>query len=135
MDELVEAGSGARSDPFDYGNLTGNGYHDQMVRAVVAFRYGPEWFVEQYLKGSLEQKLQLSKGRLNILFPTSQAWLDDLERCFSLFNAAVFKRVQSVPGPLVDKRGFGWDFRESILDRVETTRYKALVRKLRANSA
>ncbi|MFT6329592.1 MAG: NAD+ synthase (glutamine-hydrolyzing) [Bermanella sp.] len=134
MDELAEAGSGARSDPFDYGNLRQNGYHDQMVRAVVAFRYSAEWFVEQYLNGSLEQKLQLSKGRLNMLFPTSQAWLEDLERCFSLFHAAVFKRVQSVPGPTVDKRSFGWDFRESILERVETTRYKALVRNLRAKS-
>jgi NAD+ synthase (glutamine-hydrolysing) len=57
-----------------------------------------------------------------------------LERCFSLFHAAVFKRVQSVPGPTVDKRSFGWDFRESILERVETTRYKALVRNLRAKS-
>jgi NAD+ synthase (glutamine-hydrolysing) len=132
MDELAEAASGARSDPFDYGNLRQNGYHDQMVRAVVAFRYSAEWFVEQYLNGSLEQKLQLSKGRLNMLFPTSQAWLEDLERCFSLFHAAVFKRVQSVPGPTVDKRSFGWDFRESILERVETTRYKALVRNLRA---
>jgi NAD+ synthase (glutamine-hydrolysing) len=134
MDELVEAGSGARSDPFDYGNLSENGYHDQMVRAVVAFRYDAEWFVEQYSNGSLEQKLQLSKGRLNMLFPTSQAWLEDLERCFSLFHAAVFKRVQSVPGPLVDKRSFGWDFRESILEGVETTRYQALVRNLRAKS-
>jgi NAD+ synthase (glutamine-hydrolysing) len=134
MDELVEAGSGARSDPFDYGNLRENGYHDQMVRAVVAFRHSAEWFVEQYSNGSLEQKLQLSKGRLNMLFPTPQAWLEDLERCFSLFHAAVFKRVQSVPGPLVDKRSFGSDFRESILERVETTHYKALVDNLRAKN-
>ncbi|MFQ3191231.1 MAG: NAD+ synthase (glutamine-hydrolyzing) [Paraglaciecola sp.] len=134
MDELVEAESGVRSDPFDYGNLTENGYHDQMVRAVVAFRYGPEWFVEQYSNGSLEQKLQLPEGKLNILFPTSQVWLEDLERCFSLFQAAVFKRVQSVPGPLVDKRSFGWDLRESILDQVNTTHYKTLVQHLRLKS-
>jgi NAD+ synthase (glutamine-hydrolysing) len=47
-----------------------------------------------------------------------------------LFHAAIFKRVQSVPGPVVDKRSFGFDFRESILKRVETVRYKKLKEEL-----
>jgi NAD+ synthase (glutamine-hydrolysing) len=132
MDELVTAGSGTRGDPFDYGSVSENGYHDQMVRAVVAFRRGREWFVEQYCEGTLEHALQLPEGKLTTLFPTSQEWLEDLERCFSLFHAAIFKRVQSVPGALVDKRSFGWDFRESILEVVATTRYKELVIKLRS---
>ncbi len=131
MDELVGVGSAERGDPFDYGNVLENGYHDQMVRAVVAFRRSAEWFVEQYLKGTLERELQLPAGKLNTLFTSAEDWLEDLERCFVLIHNAVFKRVQSVPGPLVDKRSFGWDYRESVLSFVKTQRYQALVRQLR----
>ncbi len=130
MDELTEQGKGERRDPFDYGNLVHKGYHDQMVRAIVAFRRSPEWFAEKYLDGSLESELQLPEGKLNALFKDREEWLNDLERCFKLFHNAIYKRVQSVPGPLIDKRGFGWDFRESILEPIETQRYKALVKQL-----
>jgi NAD+ synthase (glutamine-hydrolysing) len=133
MDELTAEGSGERKDPFDYGNVTENGYHDQMVRAVIAFRRGPAWFVEQYLNGTLEQELQLPSGRLQKLFKDCREFQADLERCFKLYQAAVFKRVQSVPGPLVDKRTFGWDFRESIGTWFETPAYqKQLTRMKRA---
>lgn len=135
MDELTAPGAGERGDPFDYGNVLENGYHDQMVRAIVAFRHGPEWFLEQYLAGTLEEKLQLPPGKLQRLFPTVEAWLADLERCFTLFHAATFKRVQSVPGPLVDKRSFGFDYRESVLGGVQTKRYHMLVEQLQATKA
>lgn len=126
MDELTAQGSGERGDPFDYGSVTKNGYHDQMVRALVAFRRSPEWFLEQYAAGSLESELQLTAGTLANLFPTAQDFVADLERCITLFHGAVFKRVQSVPGPVVDKRSFGYDFRESILPWVKTQRYEDL---------
>jgi NAD+ synthase (glutamine-hydrolysing) len=134
MDELTAPGTGERGDPFDYGTVSENGYHDQMVRAIVAFRKSPEWFVEHYLDGSLEQELQLPPGKLATLFTSDEAWLKDLERCFQLFHNAIFKRVQSVPGPLVDKRSFGWDFRESILSGIQTQRYQVLVARLRENN-
>jgi NAD+ synthase (glutamine-hydrolysing) len=124
MDELVAEGQGSRGDPFDYGNVRENGYHDQLVRAVIAFRHGPEWFVEHFINGTLERELQLPEGKLAELFPDGQAWLDDLERCFNLYHAAIFKRVQSVPNVLVDKRTFGWDFRESIVPLVTTTTHQ-----------
>ena len=130
MDELVADDGSDRGDPFDYGDLEGNGYHDQMVRAIVAFRRSPAWFLENYLDGNLEEELQLSKGKLENLFESPEQFVDDLERCFKLFNNAVFKRVQSVPGPLVDKRSFGFDFRESILPLVVTKRYKDLKEKV-----
>ncbi|MEK7639277.1 MAG: NAD(+) synthase, partial [Patescibacteria group bacterium] len=126
MDELTASGAGERKDPFDYGSVTENGYHDQMVRAIVAFRFNAETFLEAYMDGTLEEKLQLSAGRIKNLFPTCQAFVGDLERCFTLFHAAVHKRVQSVPMPLVDKRSFGWDFRESMLPWHPTTRYLKL---------
>ncbi len=124
MDELVKDGS--RGDPFDYGHIGHNGYHDQMVRAIVAFRRNPEWFLEQYQNGTLEKELQLESGHISKLFATGQDFIEDLERCWKLFVGQVFKRVQSVPGALVDKRSFGWDFRESILPVVFTARYKEL---------
>lgn len=132
MDELTAQGAGDRGDPFDYGSVSENGYHDQMVRALVAFRRSPEWFIEQYAAGSLESDLQLPTGKLASLFPSARAFVEDLERCVELFHGAVFKRVQSVPGPIVDKRSFGYDFRESILPWVRTQRYEELKEKLLA---
>lgn len=126
MDELTAEGTGERGDPFDYGSVTENGYHDQLVRALVAFRLSPEWFLERYQHGTLEAEMQLPSGKLNRLFPTAAVFVADLERCLTLFHAAVFKRVQSVPGPLVDKRSFGWDLRESVLPWVRTARYERL---------
>lgn len=113
-------------DPFDYGNVRENGYHDQMVRSVVAFRRSAEWFLEHYLDGTLETELRLQEGKLSKLFPTGEDFVKDTERCFVLFHNAIFKRVQSVPGPIVDKRGFGWDFRESMLSWTKTARYREL---------
>ncbi len=134
MDELVAQGTGERADPFEYGTLTENGYHDQMVRAVVAFRYGPETFIERYLAGTLERDLLLPEGVLARRFKSAEEWLEDLERCFarrqSLYYANIRKHVQSVPGPLLDKRAFGWDFRESIGVEYETERYKKLKARL-----
>jgi len=133
MDELVAEGAGVRADPFDYGTVHENGYHDQMVRAIVAFRRSGEWFLERYRDGTLERELQLPAGHLAKLFPTGAAFVDDLDRCLRLFHNAMFKRVQSVPAPLVDKRSFGWDFRESILPFAPTRKYNELSDSIRAN--
>ncbi len=122
-----ELSSDQSPDPFHYGHVGYNGYHDQMVRAIVAFRRGKEWFVDRYVDGTLEQEMQLPKGVIDDHFPTAELWLEDLNRCFKLYHAAFFKRVQSVPCPLVDKRSFGWDLREPILAEVETTRFRRLV--------
>jgi NAD+ synthase (glutamine-hydrolysing) len=130
MDELVAEGAGVRGDPFFYGTVTENGYHDQFVRAVIAFRHGPEWFVEQYLNGTLERELKLPCGAINRHFPTKEVWLADLERCFSLYYHNIFKHVQSVPIPLLDKRSFGWDLRESVGVNYETERFKLLKSEL-----
>ncbi|MCA9357215.1 NAD(+) synthase [Candidatus Nomurabacteria bacterium] len=124
MDELTMAGTGERGDPFFFGDVKQNGYHDQMVRAIVVFRHGPEWFLEQYMAGTLERELQLPVGTINSLFKDGKVWLDDLERCFGLYQDAVFKRQQLVPGPLVDRRAFGSDLRESILKMLWTMAYK-----------
>ncbi len=130
MDELVAEGAGERSDPFHYGSVTENGYHDQFVRAHVVFRHGPEWFIERYLLGALETDLLLPEGTLGRLFETKEAWLEDLERCFGLYHRNIFKHVQSVPMPLLDKRSFGWDLRESVGVDYKTGRLKNLKTQL-----
>ncbi len=133
MDELGPQIAGVvRKDPFDYGrvDVTGNlvrGYHDAWVHAVVGYRRNPEWFLEQYLAGTLESSLLLPEGKVQRLFPTATAFVDDLERCWKLFWAASQKRVQSVPNILVSKRAFGWDYRESVLIEEYTERYYELV--------
>ncbi len=132
LDELEAEGAGTRGDPFHYGSVTENGYHDQFVRAHVVFRHGPEWFIERYHMGALESDLMLREGTLKRLFPTKEAWLADLERCFSLFYGNIRKHVQSVPMPLLDKRSFGWDLRESVDVEYETERFKKLKTKLLA---
>ena len=62
-----------------------------MVRSIVAFRRGKEWFVDGYLDGTLESEMRLPPGAINKHFNTAQLWLTDLERCFRLFHAAFFK--------------------------------------------
>ena len=126
-DELSEDQS---EDPFFYGHIAFNGYHDQMTRAIVAFRRGKEWFLERYLDGTLEREMRLPEGTINHHFSTSKEWFEDLNRFFKLYHAAFYKRVQSVPCPLVDKRSFGWDLREPILKEVETTRFQELTGKI-----
>jgi NAD+ synthase (glutamine-hydrolysing) len=130
MDELVAEGAGERSDPFHYGSVTENGYHDQFVQEHIVFRHGPAWFIERYLMGALETDLMLTEGTLTRLFPTKELWLADLERCFSLYYRNIFKHVQSVPMPLLGKRSFGWDLRESVGVDYETERYKKLKSQL-----
>jgi len=110
-------------DPFDYGNLTRRGYHEEMVRAFTEFRCNPEWFLELYGKGLLEQEMKLDPGRLQKLFVNSRHFIHDLEKYWRMFNAAYFKRIQGPPIPIVSKRAFGTDLRESLMSSHFTSRY------------
>jgi NAD+ synthase (glutamine-hydrolysing) len=113
MDELVASGS--RGDPFDYGSASHFGYHDQLVRYLVEYRKGKDWFVKKCLEGNLEAEIQLANGKLSELFVSEKNFVDDLDRCLKLFYDMIFKRVQSVPAVLLSKRSFGFDLRESIM--------------------
>jgi NAD+ synthase (glutamine-hydrolysing) len=135
MDELTKTGAGERSDPFDYGHINRVGYHDAMVRSLTEVHAGPDWFLAAYLDGTLEQKMLLSKGRLQELFPTVEAFIADLEAKLLMFSGAIHKRVQSVPGAHFSRSSFGWDFREylpvvadgqEVLEVLYPLRYQAL---------
>lgn len=116
----------AQVDPFDYGNLHRRGYHDEMVRAFTEFRRNPQWLLELYAQGKLEQELLLDPGTISRLFPTPIEFIRDLERCWNLFCNSYFKRVQAPPIPVVSKRAFGTDLAESIMWPYYTLRFKII---------
>jgi NAD+ synthase (glutamine-hydrolysing) len=118
--------SQGQKDPFDYGNLEHRGYHDEMVRAFTEFRKNPEWFLELYIKGELEKELKLEPGHLKTIFRSGREFVKDLEKNWLLFYRSFFKRVQGAPIPIVSKRAFGTDLRESLITGYFTIRYRQL---------
>lgn len=117
-------------DPFDYGNLIERGYHDEMVRAFTEFRLSPEWFLDNYQKGTLEEELKLTEGKLLRLFPDVRDFVEDLEKNWRRFHYSYFKRIQAPPIPIISKRAFGYDLRESITEPYYTQRYLDIKKKL-----
>lgn len=115
-----------QADPFYYGNLDHRGYHDEMVRAFTEFRKNPEWFLKMHLDDQLEDELKLNFGTLAGHFRDPQDFVEDLEKNWIRFCGSYFKRVVSVPVPMVRKRAFGFDLRESIMPTHFTERYKDL---------
>lgn len=119
-----------QKDPFDYGGLNRRGYHDEMIRAFTDFRKNPEWFLELYLKRSLESELGLEIGTINRLFPTAKDFIKDLRHWWITFQSSFFKRVQCPPIPIFSKRAFGRDLEESLMQPHFTQRYKYLEKYL-----
>lgn len=119
-----------QSDPFHYGNLERRGYHDELVRAFTEFRLNPEWVLERYLKRSLESDLRLEPGTMALIFKTSIDFLIDLEKNYRSFIISFFKRNQAPPVPILSKRSFGFDLRESMLSPHFTGRYYDLKQRI-----
>ena len=115
-----------QKDPFYYGGLDHRGYHDEMVRAFTEFRKNSEWFLEMYLNDQLEYELKLDPGTLAGHFRNPRDFVEDLEKNWMRLHGSYFKRVVSVPVPVVSKRAFGFDLRESIMPTHFTERYKNL---------
>lgn len=126
MDELTKDGKGNREDPFDYGRMHSDGsfvvgYHDAMIRSFMELRKEPEWFLEKYKNGTLEEVMLLPKGKIDAvlthLHPDFEGtavacFVFDLEQKYKMFQAGIHKRVQSIPGAHFSRSSFGWDFRE-----------------------
>jgi NAD+ synthase (glutamine-hydrolysing) len=125
-DHNVDQGKG---DPLAYW------YHDKLLASWEEpwERKSIEDSLEAYKENQLLQDLGLelrSADFLN-LFPTPQAFIDDMERWWKLFTGmAVIKRVQSPPIVVVSRRAFGYDFRESIGSQGFTQRYLNLKKEL-----
>jgi NAD+ synthase (glutamine-hydrolysing) len=118
-------------DPFHYGNLERRGYHDELVRAFVEFRYHPEIILEKYLDHSLETEFRLIPGTIDQLFKTPRDFVADLEKNYQLFIGSYFKRIQCPPIPILSKRAFGYDLRESLLPPLFTHQYQQLKKRIK----
>jgi NAD+ synthase (glutamine-hydrolysing) len=119
-------------DPFDYGNLEHNGYHDGFVRAVTEFRYDPLRLLSEYAEGTLEKSMLLPEGHLDKLFPTAENFIRRLERDWSSFTGSYWKRMQCPPGPVFTRRAYGGDLTESLYVFPPTRAYKELKEKILA---
>jgi len=115
-----------QKDPFHYGNLKRRGYHDELVRALVEFRYNPELVLEKYIDKDLEQEFRLEPGTLDQLFKTPAEFIIDLEKNYNLFINSFFKRHPAPTIPILSRRAFGFDLRESQLSPFFTSRYYEL---------
>jgi nicotinate (nicotinamide) nucleotide adenylyltransferase len=112
-----------QKDPFHYGNLKHRGYHDELVRAFVEFRYNPELILEKYVKNTLEQEFRLEPGTIQELFKTPAEFIIDLEKNYNRMMTSYFKRHPAPPVPILSRRAFGFDLRESQLTTFFTSRY------------
>jgi len=107
-------------------------YHDYLFRAFIEswFRATPLTILQWYAEGTLEQHLGCPVA-VRDLFPTAQAFIDDLERWWKLIAGfAVAKRIQSPPVLSVSRRSFGYDLREAQLTPYYASTYLALKKQL-----
>lgn len=115
--QAVEEG---RGDPLVYP------YHDRLFFAFVQRwrRWTPEEALESYLEGSLNEKLALQGVDSYALFPGPEAFVEDLEKWWNLYNGmGVAKRIQAPPVLAVSSRAFGFDHREHQGRPFYSTRY------------
>lgn len=121
----VDAGEG---DPLHYP------YHDRLFQSWVERwqRATPEDNLRWYLDGTLADELGFS-GDLTALFPSTAAFIADLERWWNLYQGmAIAKRIQAPPVLAVKRRAFGFDHRESQLGPRYSARYQELKREVLA---
>ncbi len=115
-------------DPFDYGNLTENGYHDQLFRSFTEFLWGPEKILTKFLEGTLETEMQLRPGRILEYFGSTEAFIVDLGKQWNQFQSC-FKRHQIPPVFVCSRRSGGSDMVESMFPQENTKRYYELLRE------
>lgn len=121
----VDAGEG---DPLFYP------YHDTLFRSWVERwqRATPEDNLLWYRDGVLAERLGYP-GDIDELFNSPQAFIEDLERWWNLYQGmAVAKRIQAPPILAVKRRAFGFDHRESQLGPRYSSRYQNLKAELLA---
>lgn len=106
-------------------------YHDCLFRSWVEWweRATPEENLEWYLDGSLARRIEY-EGDLAGLFKSPQAFIEDLERWWNLYQGlAVAKRIQAPPVLAVKRRAFGFDHREAQIGAAYSARYRELKRR------
>jgi NAD+ synthase (glutamine-hydrolysing) len=69
-------------------------------------RHDPEYILEKFSEGQLEELLGLEKRVIGDFFLTKEAFIRDIERIYSLLKINFFKRIQAPPILTVSKRAF-----------------------------
>ena len=110
-------------------------YHDNLFKSWVERwnRITPTEILEHYINKDLFSFLGIDRpnDRIDILFPTAQSFILDLERWWKAFKGiAIVKRVQSPPVLAVSRRAFGFDYRETLNGVYFTEKYKKMKEKL-----
>jgi len=107
-------------------------YHDRLFAAWVERwnRATPEEIIGWYAEGTLEKNLEYA-GRVSDLFPTTAAFVADLERWWNQYQGmGLAKRIQAPPVLAVKKRAFGFDHRESQMGPHYTREYQEIKKKV-----
>lgn len=89
-------------------------------------RRDPEYILERFTKGKLEELLGIDKSIIGNFFTSSEAFIKDIERIYSLLKINFFKRVQAPPILTLSKRAFGFDLREAQNGVYYTRKYRQL---------
>ena len=116
-----------QGDPFFYP------YHDALFRCWVEDwnRKSPEEVLQAHVDGTLAEWFGMNSEVLTELFPTHQAFIDDLERWWRCYaGMGVAKRIQAPPILAVSRRAYGFDQRESQTKILWTKAYLDLKAKL-----
>ncbi len=106
-------------------------YHDTLFRSWVERweRATPEDNLRWYLDGSLAEVLHY-EGDIYSLFPDARAFIEDLERWWTLYQGmAVAKRIQAPPVLAVKRRAFGFDHREAQMGPHFSAEYQRMKRE------
>lgn len=122
-DHNVDQGKG---DPIIYP------YHDRLFYQLMEMRRNPEDILQWYKAGTLVKILGVSQRLFELLFPTADAFIKDLERWWNALHAHYFKRLQAPPIFVFTRRAFGFDLRESQVQAYETETYRKLKAELLA---
>lgn len=111
-------------------------YHDRLFASWVERweRATPEDNLAWYSDGELESAIGYDQPIAD-LFPNAAAFINDLERWWSLYQGmALAKRIQAPPVLAVKRRAFGFDHREAQMGARYTRRYAELKEKLLGES-
>ena len=107
--------------------------HDYLVSSFVEswHKAGPADILRWYAEGVLAEKLGCDEKIIAESFPTTESFINDLERWWKLFAGfSVAKRIQAPPIISITKRSYGYDHREAQLSPYFTREYCLLKEQL-----
>lgn len=93
-------------------------YHDYLLKAFIEnwHKTTPADVLKLYKEGipALAEKLGCTEEIITQSFPTTQSFIEDLEKWWRLFSGfSVAKRIQAPPVLAISKRAYGYDHREA----------------------